>query len=269
MPTLDCGQYVLHLPAGHAGDGLDQDEEWCELEIDGERRRIRFHDYATIYGIPGLYERLFYDLLQCTSPDVVCDLLLQELDRADVDPETLTALDFGAGNGMVGEQLARIGFGSIVGVDLLPEARAAAQRDRPEVYDDYHALDLTALRTADRAVLESHGFDSLVCVAALGFGDVPLKAFATAFNLVGTPGWLAFNLRERFLHHNDPAGFGRLIERMLDEGIIEECARTRYPHRISVQGRPLDYVAIIARKRRDIPPSWVSSRSERNGARGR
>jgi hypothetical protein len=59
-------------------------------------------------------------------------------------------------------------------------------RDRPAGYDDYRVLDLNALLVADRAELEGHAFDCLVCVAALGFGDVPPTAFAEAFNLVAS-----------------------------------------------------------------------------------
>jgi hypothetical protein len=257
MATLDPHQLKLHLPSPRDGQALDQDEEWCEVEIDGERRRIRFHDYASIYEVPGLYEQLFSELLECCSPDVVCELLSEELDQAGTDPGTLTALDFGAGNGMVGERLSRIGLRTIVGIDLLPEAHAAAVRDRPAIYDDYRVLDLNELRAADRAELEAHGFDCLVCVAALGFGDVPPPAFAEAFNLIASSGWLAFNLRRRFLYDDDPAGFGALIERMLAEGVIEQRARTCYTHRISVSRKPLDYVAMVATKHRDVPLSWV------------
>ncbi len=257
MPTPNQTQIKLHLPSPRDGEALDQDEEWCEVEIGAERRRIRFHDYASIYNVPGLYEQLFSELLECCSPDVVCELLSEALDQANVDPGRLTALDFGAGNGMVGERLSQIGLGTIVGIDLLPEARAAAMRDRPAIYDDYRVLDFNALRASDRTELEGRGFECLVCVAALGFGDVPPTAFAEAFNLVASSGWLAFNVRRRFLDDDDPAGFGALVGRMLDEGVIEQRARTRYTHRISVSGKPLDYVAIIARKHRDIPLSWV------------
>ena len=31
--------------------------------------RLRFHDYGSIYERPGLYEYLFYDLLECRSPE--------------------------------------------------------------------------------------------------------------------------------------------------------------------------------------------------------
>ena len=48
-----------------------------------------------------------------------------------MDNETaaqLRVLDVGAGNGMVGEELDRMGAKHIVGVDIIPEAAEAAQR---------------------------------------------------------------------------------------------------------------------------------------------
>jgi len=257
MATLGTQLFDLHLPPRQDGGGLDQDEEWCEVALEGERRRIRFHDYASIYDVPGLYEHLFAELLECSSPEVVCDLLGAELDDAGVAPGTLRALDFGAGNGMVAERLADLGIDPIVGIDLLPEARDAALRDRPGVYEDYLAADVTDLCEGDRAELESHRFNLMTCVAALGFGDIPPAAFTEAFNLVGSPGWIAFNLRERFLEDADPAGFGAFIGRMLDESVIEERARVSYTHRLSCAGEPLTYLALVARKRRDVPLDWT------------
>ena len=257
MATLDTQRFELYLPSRDTCLGLDQDEEWFEVVSDGERRRIRLHDYGSIYEIPGLYEQVFAELLNCNSPDVVCDLLKAELDDAGVDPATLTALDFGAGNGMVGELLSDLGIEEIVGIDLLPEARDAAYRDRPGLYGDYHVLDLSELRRHDRARLDQHDFDLMICVAALGFGDVPPIAFAEAFNLVSSPGWVAFNIRERFLEDNDSCGFGAFIGRMFEEGVIEERARMSYTHRVSVAGVPLPYYAIVAQKLRDVPADWA------------
>lgn len=258
MATLDNVDYALHLPPKHARGELDQDEEWCEIELaDGGRRRIRFHDYAEIYKVPGLYERLFADQLDCESPRVVCDLLGEALRDAGLKPESLTALDFGAGNGMVGELLDELTVGEIVGVDLLPEARDAAHRDRPGLYEAYYALDMTQLTPEQRRDLMRHDFDVMTCVAALGFGDIPPLAFAEAFNLVGAPGWVAFNIRDRFLEENCATGFGGLLTRMFGEGILEERTRTRYPHRVSVSGEALEYDAIVAQKHSDIPLDWV------------
>lgn len=256
MATLDTHASDLYFPPAQAGTGLDQDEEWCEIEIAGERRRIRLHDYGAIYAIPGLYEQIFYDRLDCQSPRVVCGLLAELLEREGVDPGSLRALDFGAGNGMVGELLAAAGIEQIDGIDLLPEARDAALRDRPGLYDDYHVLDLSTLDREERRELSSR-YDVMSCVAALGFGDVPPIAFAEAFNMVHSPGWVAFNIRERFLDAADPAGFGAFIGRMLAEGVLEERARVSYTHRVSVAGKPLPYLAIVATKRCDVPLEWA------------
>lgn len=255
--TLD---FALHLPPANAVGGLDQDEEWCEITVAGRRRRrIRLHDYAAIFDVPGLYEQLFSDRLACDSPRVVTDLLREQLAQAGVDPATLTTLDFGAGNGLVGERLDDLGIGPIVGVDLLEQARDAALRDRPGVYEDYLVLDLTAMTSDERAELERHDFGGLCCVAALGFGDVPPVAFAEALNLVGDGGWVAFNVRDRFFDERDPSGFGGFLRRLFAEGVLEERARLRYAHRISVDGESLYYLAVIARKRDDVPTGFATA----------
>jgi hypothetical protein len=58
--------FVVILPDD--GQTRNQDEEWCEVVLDGRRRRIRFHDYRDVYGIPRLYEHLIYHRLECRSP---------------------------------------------------------------------------------------------------------------------------------------------------------------------------------------------------------
>jgi SAM-dependent methyltransferase len=247
MPTLPEDDYTIHLPTVRAA-GLDQDEEYCEIERDGERRRIRFHDYDEIFAVPGLYERLFAELLACDSPRIVVDLLSQVLEREEERPQDLRVLDFGAGNGMVGAELARVESGSIVGVDLLDEAREAALRDRPGVYDSYHVVDFTDLAQDERRQLDEQDFNCLTCVAALGFGDVPLDAFATALDLVADDGWIAFNIRERFVDATDETGFARALTSALDDGAIVEHATMTYTHRMSVSGEPLDYLAVVGRK---------------------
>lgn len=252
MSTLSEHEYTLHLPTRGAA-GLDQDEEFCVVEIDGERRRIRFHDYDEIFKVPGLYERLFADALACDSPRVVVDLLHDALREEGERPEELQVLDFGAGNGMVGEELSRIDSGAVVGVDLLPEAKMAAERDRPGIYDAYHAVDMTDLSDRERRELEGQDFNCLTCVAALGFGDVPPEAFATAYELIADDGWVAFNIRERFVEEgSDTSGFSRTLATALQEGAIEEHARVSYTHRLSVAGDPLPYVAMVGRKRGEL-----------------
>jgi predicted TPR repeat methyltransferase len=246
----------IHLP-DLTGAGPDQDGEWCEIETPEGRRRIRFHDYDEIFAIPGLYEQLFYDVLECRSPQTVCALRDDKLHEAGADAGELTVFDVGAGNGMVGEELARLGAGSIVGVDIIEEAAVATRRDRPHVYDDYFVLDLTRIPDGARDRLEQKAFNCLTSVAALGFGDIPPRAFAEAHNLVADGGWIAFTIKEDFLGADDGTGFSRLVERMLDAGTLELRGRRRYRHRLSTAGDPLHYVAMVAQKRADVPPAWT------------
>lgn len=258
MPASRVSEFSIQLPNADSAS-LDQDEEYCVVEVDGRRKRVRFHDYGEIFKVRGLYEFLFEKTLRCNSPNVVAELLHEELLAEGEDPKNLQVLDFGAGNGMVAEELARIGADSIVGVDLLEEAKAAAERDRPGLYEDYVAVDMTEPPEDDLEALAQRDFNCLTCVAALGFGDVPPEAFANAFNLVSTPGWVAFNIRERFVEDGDESGFSALLTRMFDEGTLIERARLRYPHRISVSGDPLHYVAVVAEKQGDIAADWVAA----------
>ncbi len=248
-------KYDIRFPSD--GRVVDQDQEWAEIGVNGSTRRYRFHDYADLYEVPGLYEQIFYDELKCQSPQVVCGLLSEVLASEYLDPADLRVFDVGAGNGMVGEELAKLGAAEIVGVDIIEEAAAAADRDRPHVYDKYHVLDLTDVPPVARAELDDRQFNCLVTVAALGFGDIPPRAFAEAFNLTLDDGWVAFNIKEEFLAEGESSGFSRLIEHMTKEGAIEMKAGMTYQHRLSAAGEPLNYRIIIARKQRDIPMSWV------------
>ena len=242
-------RYDIRFPSS-ADSGLQQDEEWCEVGFgDGETRRIRFHDYDEIFVHSGLYEQIFSGRLACSSPERVVGLLGGELKARSVDPATLSAIDLGAGNGMVGEDLRRLGVGTVVGIDIIEEAAAAAERDRAGVYDDYLVEDLTALSAEAEATLRAGEPNALTCVAALGFGDIPPLAFAAAYDVLAEGGWLAFNLREEFLEDGS-SPFADFIRGMRADGWLTDVVTERYVHRLSsVDEQPLYYVAIVARKR--------------------
>jgi SAM-dependent methyltransferase len=248
--------FEIRFPACN-GATVDQDEEWCEVLLDGHWRRIRFHDYHEVYAIPGLYEQIFYNELSCDSPRTVCSLLERQLDVAGADPADLRVLDVGAGNGMVGAELQKLGAGAVVGVDIIEEAEMAAERDRPGVYDAYYTVDLTAMPASVCRDLDDRRLNTLVTVAALGFGDIPPQAFAEAFNLISDEGWVAFNIKDRFLEERESA-FARLIRRMLEEGVLSQRDETRYCHRLSVHGDPLHYIAIVAEKHGELPQGLVA-----------
>lgn len=257
LEQMECRIEAIRFP-GVNGKEIAQDEEWCEVVVADRPRRIRFHDYHELFKVRGLYEGLFYQRLRCCSPSRVVRLLEEVLEEFDAEPWTLKVLDVGAGNGMVGDELRTRGVETVVGIDILQEAREATHRDRPGVYDDYLVRDLTDLPEADEKRLRRRNFNCVVSVAALGFGDVPPAVFVKALDLIDTPGWMAFNIKEDFLSEQDRTGFCRLVRQLGREEVIQLQAYRRYRHRLSITGKPLYYVAMVARKLQDVPDYFLS-----------
>lgn len=235
---------------------LAQDAEFCEIR-EGERwKRLRFHDYAGIYERPGLYEYLFYDILKCDSPRRVVNLLAEVHAEAGRG-QPLRVIDLGAGNGMVGRELRRIGARRVVGIDILEEARAAARRDLPGVYDEYVVADMTQPHAEVMSCMRALRPNVLVSVAALGFGDIPPLAWHRAAGFVAPGGLLAFNIKEEFLDARYTHGFSELVRRMIGGKVARVEASRRYCHRLSAAGEPLYYTAMVLTKLSEIPAAML------------
>jgi SAM-dependent methyltransferase len=251
-------RYRLSFPR-ETGEDLAQDEAYFTLIGDDGPVRIRFHDYHEIYRRPGLYEQLFYDRLKCSSPHKVVEILRSAVAQSDGYFSELRVLDLGAGNGMVGEELKHEGVSRLVGVDIIPDAEEAAYRDRPGLYDDYHTADVTDLDPARRRDIQSWNLDTLVCVAALGFGDIPARAFVEGVNLIAPQGWVAFNIKETFFSRRDETGFSRALRELIFSQYLDVYHLERYRHRLSIDGEPLFYFAISGRKNADVPDDFLPS----------
>lgn len=249
-----------------AGQEVPQDREWCDVVVAGKTRRIRFHDYHEIYRIPGLYEKLFYESLGCCSPSRVVQLLEELMVEFGDDPQNLRVLDLGAGNGMVGDELYARQVQGIVGIDLLAEAKEAARRDRPEVYRNYFAVNLTDLPAEVEEYLRGQRFNCLITVAALGFNDIAPTALIKALDLVDTPSWVALTIKEDFLHEQDDSGFAALIHELNRQEILQIQAYRRFRHRFSITGKPLFYVALIARKLANVPEALIQQQPKESVA---
>lgn len=251
-------RYRIQFPPEQEHD-LSQDEAYFNLIEEGTARKILFHDYDRIFSKPGLYEQLFYERLNCTSPKKVAELLHDSLLSECVSYSELRVLDLGAGNGMMAERLRNLGVARIVGADILPEARDAAYRDRPNAYDDYVVADFTKLSDDRREDLVEWRFDCLTSVAALGFGDIPPEAFFTAMKFLRTDGWVAFNIKETFLDRSDEMGFSRFIRELIFSEYLDVYKLERYTHRLSMEGVPLKYFALVGRLTASIPLDFLTS----------
>jgi 2-polyprenyl-3-methyl-5-hydroxy-6-metoxy-1,4-benzoquinol methylase len=239
---------------------LNQDEAYFYLQEEDERREIRFHDYDKIYNVQGLYEQIFYDRLKCTSPEKVTSILGSSLKQSEDNLSELRVLDFGAGNGMMGEALKKHGVSRLIGVDIIPEAYEATVRDRPGLYDAYYVEDFTQLDKDKKEDIASWQCDCMVTVAALGFGDIPTRAFIEAFNIIKPEGWIAFNIKETFFDVSDESGFSKMIRELIFSKYLDVYHIERYRHRLSIEGEPLYYFAIAGRKNADVPDAFLESK---------
>jgi len=252
-------RFRIKFPKVKAHD-LDQDEEYFFLtEPEGKERKILFHEYAEIYKIKGLYEHLFYERLRCSSPIKVSEALRYSLSQVQENLSELRALDLGAGNGMMGEQLRKQGVARLIGVDIISEAKDATERDRSMIYDAYYVADFCNLTEEQKEDLQEWSFNCLITVAALGFGDIPANAFIEAFNILQSKGWIAFNIKETFLDKSDETGFSIAIRELIFSEYLDVYYLERYQHRLSMEGQPLYYFAIAGRKNSDIPQDFLTS----------
>jgi hypothetical protein len=239
------GRYEIRFPEKSR---LSQDREYCEVLHEGQWQRIRFHDYDSIYRLPGLYEQIFYESLQCRSHDRLSQMLADALAEHGESINDLRMLELGAGNGVVGEKMRARGVQALAGLDISAVAREAALRDRPGVYDDYHVLDLTSLDEAQSKRLRAYRPNCLLAVASLGFGDIPPQALTAAINLVAAGGWVAMNVKHEFVANASPDSYGALLRGLVANGMLEICSYHIYTHRMSVDGRRLHYAALVSRK---------------------
>ena len=176
----------------------DQDQERFDIVEDNQEKSFRFHEYGEVFRREGLYETILRGVEENTVSSVA-DALVQTL---QTDGEALLDcgirhLDFGAGTGRVpdavmarlADQFPETPVQVVVGLDIAPEAREAALRDRPGLYDAYVIGDLLDPSSTEMVdTLRDLRFNLLTVGSAVGFGDIPFAALWRAVSVVDEGG---------------------------------------------------------------------------------
>ena len=233
-------------------DDSNGDAEYCLVDEGGAWLPVRLAEHSFFWERPDVYEYLVRDLLEGQATETICRMLARQVEAVGSRIDRLRLLDFGAGNGWVGGELAELGARWIFGIDRSPAAASAAARDNPGVYEDYLVMDLRRLSEAQRDRLMHFDFNGLASVEPLGAYEPAPNAFTEAFNLLAPGGWLAFHLHEEALLGQRESRFAPLVRQMVETGAISIQAQERYRHRLTTQGEPLVHVAFVGRKRRDF-----------------
>ena len=240
--------FEIQLPEIESARNLAIHEEYFWFNQNGTKRKLRLHDYVEVYQIPYLYEHLM-EKLDSQSHRVLTSLLVEQFTQAGGTVEDMVVLDIGAGSGLIGQTLAGLGVKSMVGIDIIPEAAEAACQQYPGVYENYYVEDLSKLTEITKQALNRRGFNSLICCSALSNGHVPADALSVVFNQIAPNGLIAFNVAEYFWKDNSKAGFRHQHSWVENQSVFEIMRMHSYRHRFYTDGRPLEYLAIVGRKR--------------------
>jgi predicted TPR repeat methyltransferase len=219
------------------------DGEYFALD---EHEIVHLHDYPQIYAVPGLYEHVVQERLQCRSPQVAAEGFLHATTRLAMDPSSMTVLDIGSGTGLVGELVRGGGVARVIGVDSLADARVACLRDRPGVYADYLTGDLASPSATLPAQLRQHAPDGLISAGAFGGTHAPPAALINALSVLPAGAPVAITIDERWMDRSDPDGFGATVERLVERGDLVLLEQKRFQHRITTTGEPIFYDLLIA-----------------------
>jgi hypothetical protein len=218
---------------------------------DGRVDELRLHDYEHVYALSGVYEQIVHERLGCRSPAEIAAMLAAAVARVGWPRSAVRVLDLAAGNGVSGEALASLGLRPVLGTDIVPAARTAALRDRPDVYDDYLTLDLLALTQAESVGIGALAANALTCVAPVGAdpSQLPAPALAAAAALLAPDALIAYL-------HDPNIGLPDVVtpdfwSRQLGPGTqAQELERRRYVHRRTVGGLPFEMEGVVYRVRR-------------------
>jgi hypothetical protein len=213
---------------------------------DGHVEELRLHEYERLYALPGVYEQIVHERLGCVSPGKLAALLGAGADELAWPRSEVRVIDVAAGNGVSGEELVREGMRPVLGTDIVPAARAAALRDRPNLYGTYLTLDLLSLTDEVSAELRALSANAVSCVAPVGdgAGQVPTEA------LLAVAGLLAEDALVAYMHDPRVAADDVVTAELWRErrGVeATEMARERYRHRRTVTGGRYEMVGVVWR----------------------
>lgn len=217
---------------------------------DNTRKIIYSWDYKTIFSHPYLYERLYGEFLKLDSPRIIWSYFLDVLLELGFDAP-LRILDIAAGSGMMGvearKSYSRCEF--LMGLDVLEEARNAALRDHPGIYDQYCLMKLDALGKEELESLISPQFNTVFIVSATGgsdeddledYEDVGLKEYKTILSLVESESFIVFNVREHYT----------VGQKLILEYLAPQCSivgEKVHFHRYLTNGEPVNFKTFVMR----------------------
>ncbi len=178
------------------------------LRLDGDPRNVReyYETWAEDYEAD-------VDSAGYSGPAIAARLLPRY-----VPADAARLLDAGCGTGLVGRELAALGYPHIDGFDL-SESMARRARETGGYREVRGGIDI--MRAAD---IYPADYDAVLSIGVFTLGHVPAEAFEVLLELARPGGILLLSTRTHYYEETD---FGGLVERLCAAAAIEllQCLR--------------------------------------------
>ncbi|EAY30464.1 methyltransferase domain-containing protein [Microscilla marina] len=218
--------------------GTSQGSETFKVDFaNGAEKVFKTWDYASIYSYPKLYSRLYCDLLDYKAYEELSCLLLKYAAKTHKE---LNVLDLACGSGLMGKALkenSNVDIKSLVGVDILPEAIDALNRDYPEIYDDTFIVK----NVIKNKNLTKYDFNCITISG--GANHIELEDLKSYVNLLNENAYIVFNL----LTDKDDYRRSRILGWLEQE--MSLCESKIYNHRRLMSGDIVKHEAFLYYKR--------------------
>lgn len=118
----------------------------------------------------------------------------------DKPNDQIKIIDAGAGTGLIGVELEKLGYTNLCALDISNEMLDEAKKK--EIYTEFIC---TSLNGQPVPQIKSEQFDGLICGGALITGRIKSSAFVEMIRMVRTDGVLCFNIMKQELveHYQD------------------------------------------------------------------
>ena len=140
--------------------------------------------------------------------------------RDVLEPDGTRVLDAGCGTGLVGAELARLGYADIDGVDYSPDMLAEAEKKG--VYTRLEEADLTG-----DLDLPSDRYDAVTCVGTFTLGHVGPSALGELIRVTRPGGFLCFSVRDEAWERDR---YAAALQTVTDQGRWSEVSVEVVPY---------------------------------------
>ena len=152
------------------------------------------------------YDQTMIDGLGYLSPQKAAKLL-----ALYVTNKNAHILDVGTGTGLVGKELAQLGFSDIDGIDFSAPMLEMAQKTG--VYCQLLEADLNG-----KLSIKSNQYDALICIGTFTHGHVSANCLDELFRILKSGGRFVTAIRKNYWQ---PAGFAEKCDALENAGILK------------------------------------------------